>query len=149
MVPSSDPTDADAAVEDPDDGDIRARVEALRQQSCWGACDPTIATVRRRAAVGFVRRGLWAEDWKRRHQGAPCCAVCGRLWTPRTGDLHEPAPTLARSAFQDLVPLCWAHHAALHNIIRATRAVPRLGYRIATREGVLRLRKRQGEHLPR
>lgn len=157
MAPSPTPLNSDATgggdpIDDTVNGadtgaDIQARVAALRQLSCWGASDPTITAARRRSASGFVRRGLWAEDWKREHDSAPTCVVCGRLWTPRIGDLHETVPTLARTPFGDLVPMCRAHHADLHSNVRTTGAVLRLGHRVATREALILLRKLHSAHL--
>jgi len=131
-----------------DDSDgVRARAQALQHLSCWGASDPTSASARHRSSAGLLRRVLWAEHWKRDHDSAPTCAVCGRLWTPRTGDLHETVPTLASAVFTDLVPMCRAHHTDLHGNVRTTGAVLRLGYRVATQETLLRLRKRHADHL--
>jgi hypothetical protein len=118
----------------------------LHRRSCWGS-EPFSLEARQQSAPGFVRRSFWAEDWKRRRDAAPACLVCGRLWTPRTGDLHEPVPTLGRRAFEDFIPLCWAHHAALHVDVRAADGVRRLGYRGATHEALQVLRQRHHEHV--
>lgn len=120
----------------------RIRSRALQHLSCWGVLDPTRAVAQQRSAPLLLRRVLWAENWKREHDSAPTCRVCGRLWTPRTGELHEALPSLARSAFADLIPLCRAHHAALHRTIRGTGAAARLGYRDATQVALMRLRER-------
>lgn len=69
-----------------------------------------------------ARRRRWTEEWQRRaavhrHSAAPQCAVCGRLWTLRDGDLHHATyDRLGAEDFEDLVPLCRPHHEALHQM---------------------------------
>lgn len=109
--------------------------------SCWIASKrgPSEAW---RSTRWFARRGVWAEEWKRRYDAAPACRVCGRLWTPRTGDLHDIRTTGGRPVrFEDFTPLCRAHHAALHSLVRAS-SLDRLGDRAATYESLSLLQRK-------
>ena len=64
----------------------------------------------------FRRRERWLEQYRDAHGGQePVCVVCGALWTLRGGDLHHRTyARLGAETWQDLVPMCRDHHAALH-----------------------------------
>lgn len=94
--------------------------------------------VQRRARYGgymdspewFRRRERWLEQYRCAHGGQePVCVVCGAPWTLRGGDLHHRTYTrLGAETWQDLVPMCRDHHAALHTMMEqnpAWRKVPR------------------------
>jgi 5-methylcytosine-specific restriction endonuclease McrA len=94
--------------------------------------------VQRRARYGgymdspewFRRRERWLEQYRGAHGGQePVCVVCGAPWMLRGGDLHHRTYTrLGAETWQDLVPMCRDHHAALHAVMEqnpAWRKVPR------------------------
>lgn len=111
--------------------------------SCWLHAGTHRALSQARSTREFVRRHLWAEEWKRLSEPAPACRVCGRLWTPRTDELHQVLPTAARgSLFEMWVPVCRTHHVALHRLLATSGAATRVGRRTASYDALRLLRRR-------
>jgi hypothetical protein len=97
----------------------------------------------------FARRQQWVVEWHRRCSAPASCQVCGRPWTFRTGDLHHAAYSRpGAELFDDLVPLCKPHHAALHQLYDTTSAWRRLGRRRATFGIIAVLRSQHGDVTP-
>jgi hypothetical protein len=58
----------------------------------------------------------------------PVCIVCDAPWTLRDQLHHRTYARLGAETWQDLVPMCRDHHAALHAVMEqnpAWRKVPR------------------------
>jgi 5-methylcytosine-specific restriction endonuclease McrA len=90
----------------------------------------------------YRRRERWHAQWVARTGVEPVCIVCGAEWTLRVGDLHHRCyDRLGAEAFEDLVPLCRACHAAVHDLWDASAAWRRLGRRQATDGIVAALRR--------
>ncbi len=79
------------------------------------------------------RRQRWYADQLRLAGAVPACAVCGRPWRLRADHLHHASyARLGHEAHADLIPLCRAHHRALHRLWDASPAWRRLGRARAT-----------------
>jgi len=74
------------------------------------------------SAAWQEKRRQWYH-WVGVHESPPHCLVCGRQWSLRTGHLHHV--TYMRLGFEeveDLIPLCAAHHARLHEVFDRSSA---------------------------
>ena len=87
------------------------------------------------------RRG-WYQHWTSTHDSAPVCVVCGCRWSLRSGQLHHVTyMRLGAEEPDDLVPLCAAHHARLHELWDASPHWRALG-RAAATYGIIALLRR-------
>lgn len=97
-----------------------------------------------------ARRRAWYHDWLARYGTEPTCLACGRAWTVRRGDLHHASyDRLGAEAFTDLLPLCRADHARLHELWDASPAWRRLGRAAASIGIIATLRRRHDNQLHR
>lgn len=97
-----------------------------------------------RSPQWFARRRRWLGEWRARHNGAPTCRVCGRLWSLGSGDLHHATyERLGAELYEDLIPLCRAHHEDLHRLYDASAEWRKLGRTQATSGIIAVLRRRQ------
>lgn len=91
-----------------------------------------------------ARREAWHAEWLDRYGIEPMCVVCDERWTERHGDLHHRSyDRLGRERFDDLVPLCRAHHRALHDLWDGSSAWRSLGRASATIGIIATLRRRE------
>jgi hypothetical protein len=91
-----------------------------------------------------ARRDTWRDEWVDRYGIEPVCLVCGGRWTLHHGDLHHRSyDRLGAERFDDLVPLCRAHHSELHNLWDASPAWRCLGRPAATIGIIATLRRRE------
>jgi hypothetical protein len=91
----------------------------------------------------FRRREQWYRDWVSQTGSEPSCAICGVRWTLMHGDLHHRTyAQLGSERHNDLVPLCRAHHTALHDIWDASSSWRKLGRAQATDGIIAALRRR-------
>jgi hypothetical protein len=106
-------------------------MRAPRRESRWSA-----GRVQRRAqyaaylvsADWFRRRERWYADHLAITGTPPVCSVCGRTWLLDDGHLHHRTYDRLRSErHHDLLPLCRAHHRALHALWDACPPWRRLG----------------------
>lgn len=78
----------------------------------------------------MLRRRWWMIEHRCRTGQSAACAVCGS----RT-DLelhHHDYQRLGRERYEDLVPLCAAHHRHVHDVYDASRTWRRVGRRAAS-----------------
>jgi 5-methylcytosine-specific restriction endonuclease McrA len=69
------------------------------------------------SASWYRKREQWYVLWQQRTGTEPLCAVCGRVWTLRQGHLHHRTyARLGHELLTDVVPLCAADHARLHDL---------------------------------
>jgi hypothetical protein len=117
------------------------------RRTCWDEDRRAGAAAELRSTSAFVQRSIWAEEWKRRKETAPTCRVCGRIWTPRTGVLHDLLATGARRqvGFDDQLPLCAAHHESLHREVLAIRRSCTVDLRRATYDALCTIQRRHRE----
>jgi len=115
----------------------RARVRAAYQDymdsPAWRAC-----------------RSAWQAEWIARYGAEPACLACGQTWTLRHGDLHHASyDRLGTETFTDLLPLCRADHAALHDLWDASPEWRRLGRPAASIGIIAVLRRHRDTQLSR
>jgi len=95
------------------------------------------------SAAWQEKRRQWYHHWVGVHESPPHCLVCRRQWSLRTGHLHHV--TYMRLGFEeveDLIPLCAAHHARLHEVFDRSSAWRRQGRAAASHGIVAMLRRR-------
>ena len=91
------------------------------------------------------KRRYWYQHWRSTHHSAPVCLVCGCRWSLRSGQLHHVTyMRLGNEEPDDLVPLCAAHHARLHQIWDGSSQWRALG-RAAATYGIIALLRRRLE----
>lgn len=89
-----------------------------------------------------ARRRSWHAAWIDRHGTRPTCQACDGPWTLSHGDLHHRTyARLGAELFDDLVPLCRADHAALHEILDTSPGWRQLG-RPASTAGIIAILRR-------
>ena len=94
------------------------------------------------SADWYTRRALWYADHLRLTGAEPACAVCRQPWRIRDGDLHHASyDRLGHERHTDLIPLCRAHHQALHDLWDACPSWRRLGSARATAGIIAALRR--------
>ena len=89
------------------------------------------------------KRRDWYQHWRSTHHSAPMCLVCGCRWSLRSGQLHHVTyMRLGNEEPDDLVPLCAAHHARLHELWDGSPQWRALGRATATYGIIALLRRR-------
>ncbi len=89
-----------------------------------------------------ARLRAWHATWIDRHGTDPVCQACDAPWTLIHGDLHHRTYVrLGAERFDDLVPLCRADHAALHDILDTAVGWRHLGRPAAT-AGIIAILRR-------
>jgi hypothetical protein len=89
-----------------------------------------------------ARRRTWHAAWIDRHGTRPTCQAYDEPWALSRGDLHHRTyARLGAELFDDLVPLCRADHAALHDILDTAAGWRHLGRPAATAGIVAILRR--------
>lgn len=88
-----------------------------------------------------ARRRAWLTSWRARHQGDPCCAVCGQSWGRYGLDLHHRSYRhLGAERDDELLALCRDCHDHVHLLLERAPGWSRLGRAQATDLIVARLR---------
>jgi hypothetical protein len=109
----------------------RGKVKAYMQSSEWR-----------------TRRQQWVQASRAKFGRDPRCVVCGAIWRDEkrptdqcTLDMHHvDYKKLGGETFDDLIPMCRAHHEVLHRLIDAFPSYQRMTRREATRQIIPRLR---------
>lgn len=95
-----------------------------------------------------TRREQWHAHYLATRRRPPSCAVCGAPWSLVGDDLHHASyARLGRERDDDLIPMCRAHHTALHELWDTHPAWRRLGRTQATAGIIALLRRRHAETL--
>ena len=95
------------------------------------------------SAAWQEKRRHWYYHWVGLHEAGPQCLVCGRQWSLRTGHLHHVTyMRLGSEELEDLIPLCAAHHAHLHEVFDRSAQWRRQGRAAASHAIVAMLRRR-------
>jgi 5-methylcytosine-specific restriction endonuclease McrA len=69
------------------------------------------------SAAWYRKRQQWYVQWQQETGTEPLCAVCERVWTLRLGHLHHRTyARLGHELLTDVIPLCPADHARLHDL---------------------------------
>ena len=89
------------------------------------------------------QRRTWHAAWLTPNGTPPTCLVCGRVWTLKTGHLHHLTyHRIGAEQDTDLLPLCAAHHASLHELLPKS-SLRRLGRAAASLRIIARLAAHQ------
>ena len=95
------------------------------------------------SAAWQEKRRQWYHRWVGSQGAGPQCLVCGRQWSLRTGHLHHVTYLrLGCEELEDLIPLCAAHHARLHEVFDRSAQWRRQGRAAASHAIVAMLRRR-------
>ena len=95
------------------------------------------------SAAWQEKRRHWYHHWVGLHETGPQCLVCGRQWSLRTGHLHHVTyMRLGSEELEDLIPLCAAHHAHLHEVFDRSAQWRRQGRAAASHAIVAMLHRR-------
>ncbi len=90
------------------------------------------------------KRREWYQHWTSTQSCAPACMV-GYRWSLRSGHLHHLTYLrLGAEEPEDLIALCPAHHARLHQVWDCSTQWRRLG-RTAATVGIIAMLRRQLE----
>jgi len=86
------------------------------------------------SAAWQEKRREWYHRWVDANGSSPGCLVCGQQWSLRTGHLHHVTyMRLGYEDLEDLIPLCAAHHARLHEVFDHSTQWRREGRAAASR----------------
>lgn len=90
----------------------------------------------------LAARERWHATWIALYGTEPCCLVCGKRWTLRTGDLHRHSyARLGHEHFTDLLPLCRRPcHEQVHQVLDAIPGWRVVGRAAASDAIITRLR---------
>jgi len=95
------------------------------------------------SAAWQEKRREWYHYWVGLQGARPQCLVCGRQWSLRSGPLHHVTYLrLGSEELEDLIPLCAAHHARLHEVFDRSAQWRRQGRAAASHAIVAMLRRR-------
>ena len=102
---------------------------------------PTLGPREAKSPEWIARRRLWVREWLEHARTAPTCLVCDRDWT-LSDDLHHVTYLhLGEEHFNELVPLCQADHASVHELFESDASYLRAGRMNATTLAIRQLRE--------